>query len=215
MREGGRGAVLPRQVIPTVSGVRCKVLPSQLVLFSAPTIASCVHSGSRERRRVSVYAMPLPSASTTSWVPQKTRDITLGRLDGFLSPDQFSDVNLRSTLYLRRSSEALSLEVWSVPQGAAHRSCQQRFFEKHLAYATTAKGARDGAMEGAGNYVCLSYLLFYVSAARGGWPSGSFLSQAYASGPGHTFATSCVRRLPPRSLAACPQRPALFSSGVP
>ncbi len=56
------------------------------------------------------------------WVPQHHRDITLGRLDGFLTAGQFADVNMRAAMWRRRSAEAISLEVYSHPKGERQRS---------------------------------------------------------------------------------------------
>ncbi len=59
-----------------------------------------------------------PSATSSGWVPQHHRDITLGRLEGFTSKESlFADVNLRSNMYLRRAEGCCSLEVYSVPKG--------------------------------------------------------------------------------------------------
>lgn len=43
----------------------------------------------------------------TEWVPQHHRDITLQRLDGFLSTEPWhSDVNIQQDLYLARGENA-------------------------------------------------------------------------------------------------------------
>ncbi|GLC41223.1 hypothetical protein PLESTB_001525400 [Pleodorina starrii] len=52
-----------------------------------------------------------------SWVPQHHRDITLGRLDGFLAAGgQFSDRTIRADLWAERCGESVSLEVYSHPK---------------------------------------------------------------------------------------------------
>ncbi|KAG2432931.1 hypothetical protein HXX76_008661 [Chlamydomonas incerta] len=67
-------------------------------------------------------APPAPAAAPAvadvpgRWVPQHHRDITLGRLDGYLAAGQFADVNLRAAMWRRRSADAVSLEVYSHPK---------------------------------------------------------------------------------------------------
>eukprot|EP00198_Chlamydomonas_reinhardtii_P001051 XP_001690386.1 predicted protein [Chlamydomonas reinhardtii] len=61
-------------------------------------------------------AAPAVSDVPGRWVPQHHRDITLGRLDGFLAAGQFADVNLRAAMWRRRSADAVSLEVYSHPK---------------------------------------------------------------------------------------------------
>ncbi|EFJ52516.1 hypothetical protein VOLCADRAFT_115992, partial [Volvox carteri f. nagariensis] len=58
------------------------------------------------------------SSSSRVWVPQHHRDITLGRLDGYLAADgQFSDRTIRADMWSRKCAECVSLEVYSHPRG--------------------------------------------------------------------------------------------------
>eukprot|EP00798_Chlamydomonas_sp_ICE-L_P019349 gene19349-25998_t len=62
--------------------------------------------------------MPQPTSSSSGWIPQHHRDISLGRLDGFVSSDMFSDANICKDMYLTKAGGSYtSLEVYSVPMG--------------------------------------------------------------------------------------------------
>ncbi|KAG2501227.1 hypothetical protein HYH03_001036 [Edaphochlamys debaryana] len=56
------------------------------------------------------------------WVPQHHRDITLGRLDGFLNQGQFADVNLRAELWAASCASGVRLEVYSHPKDVPYPS---------------------------------------------------------------------------------------------
>jgi hypothetical protein len=53
--------------------------------------------------------------TTLSAQPRFLRSITLDRANKFSSTDFYSDINLYSKLYSKRSSEAVELSVYSVP----------------------------------------------------------------------------------------------------
>ncbi len=87
-----------------------------------------------------------------AWVPQHHRDITLGRLDGFLAAGQFSDRTIRADLWARRCADSVTLEVYDHPKGerglglartalpqSIHGGAQKR------AFATCPAGGGGGA----------------------------------------------------------------------
>ncbi|KAI1292905.1 hypothetical protein EDD11_008574, partial [Mortierella claussenii] len=54
--------------------------------------------------------------ATLSAKPRFLRSITLNRASNFSSTDLFSDINLISQLYAKRSTTATQLSVYSVPE---------------------------------------------------------------------------------------------------
>ncbi|PNH11582.1 Alpha-mannosidase 2C1, partial [Tetrabaena socialis] len=97
---------------PAIWGPAPPVLPSSTSLSSTSPSAPSAFPPAPS----SAFPSGPGPAAPSAWVPQHHRDITLGRLDGYLADGQFADVSLRSELWARRCSHCVRLHVYSHPK---------------------------------------------------------------------------------------------------